>query len=138
MRNARASALRRHGLKNGKNRDGNEGARKGLGCTRRSVRMDWFPEANMHGSCGSANPKRHPTANKIARQEPLFPFHEDGVTEWHEPRWMDVIYADEAQDVLDYFLGYTDDDVSEWEWTRQTEDQFDPWGESGHYTTLAA
>jgi hypothetical protein len=50
-------------------RDGNEGVRKGLGCTNRSVRLDWFPAAGMgHGAKG--NPQRHPTANKIARQAP--------------------------------------------------------------------
>jgi hypothetical protein len=44
-------------------RDGNESARKGLGCTNRSIRMDWFG-----GRKG--NEKAHPTTNKIARQAP--------------------------------------------------------------------
>ena len=44
-------------------RDGNEKARKGLGCTNRSIRMDWFGGRD-------GNVKHHPTANKIARQAP--------------------------------------------------------------------
>jgi hypothetical protein len=42
-------------------RDGNEKPRKGLGCTNRSIRMDWF---------GSGGGKHHPTANKVMRQAP--------------------------------------------------------------------
>lgn len=52
-------------IKNGKNRDGNEKARKGLGCTNRSIRMDWFGR----GKDGIYSP----TGNKIARQEPVAP-----------------------------------------------------------------
>jgi hypothetical protein len=59
MRNARTSPLRNHGLKNGKNRDGNEKARKGLGCTNRSCRFDWLPNGMTWG------------ALKIKRREPI-------------------------------------------------------------------
>lgn len=47
-------------------RDGNEGVRKGLGCTNRSVRMDWF-KAGLRGNYGI---NASPTANKVARQSP--------------------------------------------------------------------
>lgn len=46
-------------------RDGNESARKGLGCTRRSIRMDWYSEWKGRNSV------YHPTGNKVARQAPI-------------------------------------------------------------------
>jgi hypothetical protein len=52
-------------------RDGNEKARKGLGCTNRSVRMDWFRGAGIHRYSGDIG--SDPTANKIARQAPAMP-----------------------------------------------------------------
>lgn len=79
MRNAKNSALNRYAVKNGCNRDGNEKIRKGLGGTNRSVRMDWFPDWPC--KTNAANPERTPTASKIARQEPVFAFHEDGVVD---------------------------------------------------------
>ena len=100
MRNAKNSALNRYAVKNGTNRDGNEKVRKGLGCTNRSCRMDWF---NPYRD-GSA--QYHPTANKIARQEPIFPLHEDGqsITE-SAPTMAEMAAMDRNLDVLDWESG---------------------------------
>src|SRR4051794_1002437 len=46
-------------------RDGNEKVRKGLGCTNRSLRMDWFSPGQGKDS------KYHPGGNKILRQQPV-------------------------------------------------------------------
>jgi hypothetical protein len=57
-------------------RDGNEGARKGTGSTNRSTWLGGFSHGySRSGNCG---PDVSPTAFRVARQAPLFPFHEDG------------------------------------------------------------
>jgi hypothetical protein len=96
MRNAKTSPLRNHGLKNGTNRDGNEGIRKGLGCTNRSVRMDWFKP----GITGNHGPMCSPLANKLARTVPLFAMEEDGIVPTFT--MTDKRAKDEALDVLDW------------------------------------
>jgi hypothetical protein len=67
VRSAKNSALKRYAPKNGRNRDGNEAARK-LGYTNRSVRFDGY----------TIKGKNSVTAVIARRTEPLFAFHEDG------------------------------------------------------------